>query len=112
MALSRIARRICFSSAAFLFMSPRGYGMATAGTMRFAPTVCEIGTIVQICTTGIPNASIALTIVAPQRVQVPQVEVRITASTPSFFSCSPMAVPNFFALAIDVPLPTVVEKYR
>ncbi len=84
--------------------------MATAGTIRFAPTVCEMGTIVQMCTTGIPKASIALTIVAPQRVQVPQVEVSITASTPSSFSFAPIAVPNFFALAIEVPLPTVVEK--
>ena len=82
--------------------------MATAGTMRFAPTVCEIGTIVQICTTGIPNASIALTIVAPQRVQVPQVEVRITASTPSAFNFCEYSAANAFADATDVPFPTVV----
>ena len=31
----------------------------------------------------IPALSISFTIVAPQRVQVPQVEVKITASTPS-----------------------------
>lgn len=84
--------------------------MATAGTMRFAPTVFEIGTIVQMWTTGMPYDSIAFTIVAPQRVQVPQVEVRITASTPSSFNCLPMASPYFFELAIDVPLPTVVKK--
>ena len=54
-----------------------------AGTILFAPTVREIGTTVQICTTGIPALSISFTNVAPQRVQVPQVEVRTTASTPS-----------------------------
>jgi len=36
-----------------------------------------------MCTTGNPALSISLTSVAPQRVQVPHVEVNITASTPS-----------------------------
>ncbi len=53
--------------------------MATLGTMRLAPTVCEIGTIEQTCAVGMPARSSSLTIVAPQRVQVPHVEVRITA---------------------------------
>jgi hypothetical protein len=34
---------------------------------------------VQQWATGIPTLSISFTIVAPQRVQVPQVDVRITA---------------------------------
>lgn len=54
-----------------------------AGTILLAPTVMEIGVTVQTCTTGMPALSISLTIVAPQRVQVPHVEVRITAPTPS-----------------------------
>jgi hypothetical protein len=53
--------------------------MAMLGTMRLAPTVCEIGTIEQMWAVGMPACSSSLTIVAPQRVQVPHVEVRITA---------------------------------
>lgn len=55
--------------------------MATVGTIRFAPTVNEIGVTVHMCTTGRPARSISFTNVAPQRVQVPHVEVRITAAT-------------------------------
>ena len=79
-----------------------------AGTILFAPTVNDIGTTVQIWTTGIPALSISFTIVAPQRVQVPQVEVRITASTPSAFNSWLNSSANFFALATAVPFPTVV----
>ena len=57
----------------------RGWGIAMVGTIRLAPTVMEIGVTVHICTTGIPARSISFTIVAPQRVQVPQVLVMITA---------------------------------
>jgi hypothetical protein len=39
----------------------------------------EIGTMEQACTIVSPALSISLTIVAPQRVQVPHVDVRITA---------------------------------
>ena len=81
--------------------------MATAGTMRLAPTVSEMGVTVQTCTTGRPARSISLTIVAPQRVQVPQVLVRMTASTPSATSLRPILVANSFAEATAVPLPTV-----
>jgi len=81
--------------------------MATAGTMRLAPTVSEIGTIVHICTTGKPAFSISLTIAAPQRVQVPHVEVSMTASTPELLKSVAMAAPYFAALATEVPLPTV-----
>ena len=51
----------------------------------FAPTAMEMGTMEQICTTGSPKLSIVLAIVAPQRVQVPQVEVKIAAVTPDAF---------------------------
>ncbi len=81
--------------------------MAIAGTILFAPTVWEIGTIVQTCTTG-SLRSISFTIVAPQRVQVPQVEVRMTAVTPSATSLLTISAPNLLALATAVPFPTVV----
>jgi len=81
--------------------------MATAGTIRLAPTVKEMGVTVQMCTTAIPARSISFTIVAPQRVQVPQVLVKITACTPSFTNSWAISVAYFTAFATDVPLPTV-----
>ncbi len=87
---------------------PSGCGIAIVGTILLAPTVREIGTTVHICTTGMPVFSISFTIVAPQRVQVPQVEVRITACTPSAMSSLPIASAYFLALATAVPFPTVV----
>lgn len=81
--------------------------MATAGTILFAPTVLEIGTMLQMCTTGIPALSISFAIVAPQRVHDPQVELRITAFTPSRIRSSAISCANFLALATEVPFPTV-----
>ena len=100
-------RLIAFSSAGVLLGSPNGWGIAIVGTILFAPTVSEIGTIVHMWTTG-NLRSISLTIVAPQRVQVPQVDVNITAVTPSATSLSAISAPKRFAFATAVPLPTVV----
>ena len=80
------------------------------GIILFAPMVFDIGVTVAICTTGIPALSISLTIVAPQRVQVPQVEVRITAPTLSSKSFFAISSPNLLALPVDVPVPVVVMK--
>ncbi len=52
-----------------------------AVTIRFAPTITATGVIVETCTVGRPAFSSSLAIAAPQRVLVPQVEVRMTAST-------------------------------
>ena len=52
--------------------------MACAPEIRAAPTVLEMGVTVQTWAAGMPAFSICLMIVAPQRVQVPQVEVRMT----------------------------------
>lgn len=57
--------------------------MAKAPYILGAPTVSEMGVIVHMWTAGIPTFSISLTIVAPQRVQVPQV---LVSRTPSTFS--------------------------
>lgn len=81
--------------------------MATPGTMRMAPTVLAIGVMVQICTAGIPTRSISFTIVAPQRVQVPQVLVMITASTLFFFKSAAISFPIRVASATEVELPVV-----
>ena len=79
------------------------------GTIRFAPTVWEMGTMEQMCTVGMPALSNSLTSVAPQRVQVPQVEVRITACTSCSRSCRAMSRPKPWALSTDVALPTVAK---
>ena len=77
------------------------------GTILLAPTVSEMGTTVHMCTTGIPARSISFTIVAPQRVQVPQVLVSMTPCTSASTSSFAIAAAYFLALATDVPLPTV-----
>jgi len=78
------------------------------GTIRFAPTDMEIGVTVQICTAGMPAASICLTNVAPQRVSVPHVDVKMTPSTiPSSFSSLAMASPKAVAWSTAIALPTV-----
>lgn len=81
--------------------------MATVGTILFAPTVKDMGTTVHIWATGRPALSISFTIVAPQRVQVPQVEVRITPSTPSSTNFLPISAANSLALATAVPFPVI-----
>lgn len=77
------------------------------GIILFAPTVTEMGVTVHICTTGMPARSISFTIVAPQRVQVPQVEVMMTASTFASFSLAAYSAAYAFDAATDVPFPTV-----
>lgn len=82
--------------------------MDTVGTIRFAPTLREMGTMVAMCTTGMSAvSSMALASVAPQRVHVPQVEVRITACTCASRRRLPISVPKALAFATEVPLPTV-----
>jgi hypothetical protein len=83
--------------------------MATAGTILLAPTVLEMGTMLQICTVGIPARSISFAIVAPQRVQVPQVELRMTAWTPLLMSSLAISRAKSRALATAVPFPTVAK---
>ncbi len=85
-AFSTMPRRKATSASFGKLGLPKGWGMATAGTIRLAPTVKEMGVTVQMCTTGNPARSISFTIVAPQRVQVPQVEVKITPFTPAAFN--------------------------
>lgn len=81
--------------------------MATAGTIRLAPTVWDMVMMEQMCATGIPARSISFAIVAPQRVQVPQVEVSMTAWTPSRINSTAISFANFWALSTEVPFPTV-----
>ena len=68
--------------------------MDTPGTTLFAPTDMEIGVTVHTCTIGMPAASMCFTIVAPQRVHVPQVDVSMAPCIFSFLSSSAIASPN------------------
>ncbi len=96
-----------FSSISESFGFPSGWGIATAGTILGAPTVFEIFVIVQMWAVTIPFFSNSFAIVAPQRVHVPQVDVRITAETWASLSSAAISWANFPALATEVPLPTV-----
>ncbi len=84
--------------------------MEMVATSRLTPTVFETGIKLAIWTMVMPAFSISLAIVAPQRVQVPQVEVRIAARIPFFFSCSAISLPIRAASACVVPVPTVEKK--
>ncbi len=84
--------------------------MAAAGKIRFAPTAKAMDVMVHICTVGIPARSSSFVIVAPQRVPVPQVEVRITACTPSAIKTRAISWPNLRPFSRVVPLPVVVKK--
>jgi len=82
--------------------------MPAPGTIRLEPIIRAIGVIVVIWTVGIPFRSSSLVITAPQRVLVPQVEVRMTVSTPLSFIAATMPWAIFFAFANDVATPAVV----
>lgn len=81
--------------------------MEIVGTILFDPTVSATGTRLHSWTIGMPALSISFTIVAPQRVQVPQVETMSTPSTLSSFSFSSISFPIRAASACVVPVPTV-----
>ena len=69
--------------------------MPMPGTMRGTPMADAMEVMVQIWAVGMPARSISFVIVAPQRVPVPQVEVRITPCTPSALRARAMAAPKF-----------------
>ena len=71
------------------------------------PTMMAIGVMVVIWATGIPALSIVVPIAAPQRVLVPQVEVRMTPFTPAALMSSAMSCPIFLPLARLVATPAV-----
>ena len=68
--------------------------MPRPGTMRLGPTALATGNIAVIWTAGMPAFSISCVIAAPLRVLVPQVEVRITASTWASFSRAAISRPK------------------
>lgn len=83
--------------------------MATAGIILIAPTVLDIGITVHIWAAGIPILSISFTMVAPQRVQVPQVLVSITPSTLASASSAAISFPILVASNTEVEFPVVTK---
>ena len=63
--------------------------------------------IVETCTVGSPARSSSRAIAAPQRVLVPHVDVRMTASTPAARSFSAISAPIRALCASVVATPTV-----
>jgi len=81
--------------------------MDIVGTILLAPTDIATGIRLHIKAIGKPARSNSFTIVAPQRVQVPQVATKIIASTLSSLSHGIISSAIFLASACVVPVPTV-----
>ncbi len=75
--------------------------------IRSEPTMEATGLRAHICAAGSPDFSNSLTSTAPQRVLLPQVEVRMTPETPSCFNCRAMACPIFLEFS-RIPTAPVV----
>jgi hypothetical protein len=82
--------------------------MAGPRTMRFAPTIVAIVGSDVTNTVGTPARSISFASTDPQRVPVPQVPERRTASTPASLSSAAISCPNRVEDPTGVPLPVVV----
>src|SRR5438876_361796 len=106
-ACSTMRRRNAFSSSGERSALPSGWMIPAADTMRLAPTITATGVMVETCTVGSPARSSSRVIAAPQRVLVPQVEVRMTASTPAARSFSAISRPMRALWASVVATPTV-----
>jgi len=100
-------RRNAFSSFSSMFSLPRGFMILGAGMILQEPIDCAIEVMAQTWAVGRPAFSSSRESVAPQRVLVPQVDVKIVPETPSFLSLSAMALPIFIELAELVATPVV-----
>lgn len=83
--------------------------MPRVATTRGAPTRNAIDVRLHRSAVGMPARSSSLASVAPQRVPVPQVEVRIAALAPEWRRSAAHSTPNRWALDTDVPLPAVTK---
>lgn len=106
-AFSTTSRRIRFSISGSRFGSPVGWTMLSTGVIRVEPTIAATEPMAQICATGNPILSNSLTIADPQRVLVPQVEVRMAPETPAAFSSTAIASPIFLQFSTMLAQPEV-----
>jgi len=72
------------------------------------PTIKATGMIEQTWAVGMPARSSSLANVAPQRVLVPQVEVRITPDTPLTLSSSAIVCPILLIVSTMFATPVVL----
>ena len=77
-------------------------------TTRFDPICVDTMVIAVMCAVGMPTLSSSFTIVAPLRVQVPQVDTSKTASTPPAFISAAISLPIRFMIGIDAFTPVVI----
>ena len=75
--------------------------------IRFAPIPSAIFVKFVTCTIGKPARWISFVIMEPPRELVPQVDVSITASTPSLFNSAAIPSPNSLHFSIGVITPAV-----
>lgn len=90
--------------------SPSRYGTAFPCRIRETPSDSGMVGIAVQRATGIPNRSISFVIVAPQRLQVPQVAVRMAACTWASTNSRAISRPNWRARATGMTLPTVLYR--
>ena len=81
-------RRRAFSSSGPRAELPKGLTIFWAGRILLEPTISATRATADKWAVGIPALSISFVSVAPQRVLVPQVEVRMTPETPSYLRFS------------------------
>lgn len=102
------SRRHAASASSESVGSPSGWWKRpSALKIRLAPTRSAMLMRTVVMTTGMPARSISFASVAPLRVPVPQVAVRMTAWTPAAFSSSAISRPSFSIVLIFPMLPVV-----
>lgn len=79
--------------------------MANPRRIREDPTDLAMSTTAQICVTGIPTRSISFTIVDPQRVLVPHVDVRMAAWIPLSSKACAICCPLTLDAATEAQFP-------
>ena len=89
------------------FGSPQGWGILVPATIRLDFICFASVAIGVIWATGTPPLSISLTIVAPLRVQVPQVDTSRAPSIPSAFMSRRISLPIFCMAETDAKFPGV-----
>ena len=101
-------RRSLFSSAGARSAFPNGFTIFSPGRILLEPTIWATGIMAQIWAVGIPILSISFVSVAPQRVLVPQVDVKITPETPAALRSLAIFSPSFLITSTMQATPVVL----
>ena len=103
-----IDRRNSFSSCGLRSAFPTGLTILFPETILLDPTMKATGIMEQMWAVGIPARSSSLVNVAPQRVLVPHVDVRITPETSLSFRSLAMACPILLIVSTMFATPVVL----